>query len=441
MSTLTPEELKVLDINPRSIIWSGLLIIGLFFGGLAAWSVFLPFHGAVVAQGLVKVSQNKKVVQHLEGGIVDKILVREGDEVKAGQILMQLRDERVDASVSLAQGHLWAKIALAARLKAESQIQPKIEWPQEMLDAKAEPEVVDAMKKEGDVFVSRLRDMEGKISLYNAQIQQLHEQADGAQAELDAQQNIISSLQGEIVAKNALLEEKYIDKAQILELNRRLSTAEGRAGSLRQSIAEGKQRIEELKLRIVDLRNTYRENAISELSKVADEIFQLREQLRPMRDSKKRLDILSPVDGIVLNMQVHSENSAVIRAGEPLMDIVPKDAKLIIEAHISPTDIAKVFKGQPAEVMLPAFDRRTTPRFPAVVDYVSADQLAQQTPAGHMAYYVVHVAVDEAALAKSKAYLYPGMPAECYITTEERTILAYLLDPFFKVMDNALLEH
>lgn len=137
MSTLTPEELKVLDTNPRPIIWTGLLIIGLFFGGLIAWSIFLPFHGAVVAPGTVKVSQNKKTVQHLEGGIVDKILVREGDEVKAGQVLIRLRDERIDASVSLTQGHLWAKIALAARLRAESQLKAQVVWPQEMLDAGA----------------------------------------------------------------------------------------------------------------------------------------------------------------------------------------------------------------------------------------------------------------------------------------------------------------
>jgi len=440
MSTLTPEELKVLDTNPRPIIWTGLLIIALFFGGLIAWSVLLPFHGAVVAAGTVKVSQNKKTVQHLEGGIVDKILVREGDAVKAGQVLIRLRDERIDASVSLTQGHLWAKIALAARLRAESQLKPAIEWPKEMLAAEAEPEVRAARQKEEEVFVSRLRDMEGKISLHNSQIRQLREQADGAQAELTAQQDIIASLGGEITAKNALLQEKYIDKAQILELNRRLATAEGQAGSLRQSIAEGKQRIDELRLRIVDLRNTYRENAITELSKVSDEIFQLREQLRPIRDSKKRLDILSPVDGVVLNMQVHSEDSAVIRAGEPLMDIVPKDAKLIVEARISPTDITKVFKDQEAEVMLSAFDRRVMPRFPAVVDYVSADQLKQQTSAGDMPFYEVHLAVDEEALTKAGAYLYPGMPAECYITTTERTILSYLLDPFFKVMDNALLE-
>lgn len=439
MSALTPDEQKILETNPRSIIWTGVGVILFFFGGLLAWSAFLPFYGAVVAQGTVKVSQNKKVVQHLEGGIIDKILVREGDEVKAGQVLIRLRDERIEASVALNQGHLWAKIALAARLRAESQLATEVTWPEDLLNA-TEPEALLAREKEHEVFISRLRDMEGKISLYNSQIEQLRQQASGAQAQLTAQQDIISSLRAEIEAKEVLLKEQFIDKAQILELKRRLSTSEGQAGSLRQNIAEGRKRIEELRLRIVDLRNTYREQAISELSSVSDEIFQLREQLRPMRDSQKRLDITAPVDGIVLNLLVHSEDSAVIRPGEPIMDIVPQGAKLVIEGRIMPTEITKVGKGQKAEIILSAFDRRTMPRFSGVVDYVSADQLVQETSMGSMPFYVVHVLVNEDELREAGAYLYPGMPAECYITTEKRTILSYLLEPFLKVMDKALVD-
>jgi HlyD family type I secretion membrane fusion protein len=367
--------------------------------------------------------------------------VREGAEVKAGDVLIRLRDERVEASVSLTQGHLWAKLALAARLQAESALAEKIAWPKEMLDAADNPEVIDAKNKEEAVFESRLRDMNGKAILYSSQIEQLQSQIEGAQAELNAQQSILSSLEKEIAAKEVLLRDKYIDQAQILELQRRLSSSEGQVGSLRQSIAQGKTRIEELRLRIVDLRNSYREAAISELSRVTDEIFQLREQLRPMRDSQTRLDIVAPVDGIVLNLLVHSENSAVVRPGEPIMDIVPKDSRLVIEGHIPPNEITNVYKGQQAEVILSAFDRRITPRFPGVVDYVSADQLMQQTPVGNMPSYLVHIVVDEAAMKEAGAYLYPGMPAECYITTTKRTILFYLLEPVLKVIDKSLREN
>ncbi|MBM9521117.1 HlyD family type I secretion periplasmic adaptor subunit [Desulforhopalus vacuolatus] len=440
MSNLTPEEEKILDTNPRSIIIIGLVIIVLFFGGLFVWTAFLPFYGAVIAPGTVKVSENKKVVQHLEGGLVDKIFVREGDEVTRGQVLIRLKGAQVNAAVSLNRGQLLAKLALAARLRAESRIAESVIWPEELLAANDSDTARDVMNKEGKVFTSGRRDILGKTSLYNTQIEQLQKQIEGSQAQLTAEQEIIVTLKDEILDKEELLKEKYIDKNQVLELKRRLSTSQGKAGSLKNSIAEGKQHIEEFKLRIVDLRNTYRENAIDELSKVEDVIFQLREQLRPMLDTQKRLEILAPMTGIVINMQIHSERSAVIGSGDPLLEIVPRGARLIIEASLRPDDITRVHVGQHTEVTLSAFDRRSTPRFSGVVDYVSADQITQQTPGGAVPYYVVHVVVAPEELKQANAYLYPGMPAVCYITTRKRTILSYLLEPFVRMTDNALRE-
>jgi HlyD family type I secretion membrane fusion protein len=411
-----------------------------FFGGLLAWAAFLPFYGAVIAPGTVKVSENKKVVQHLEGGIVDKIFVREGDYVEKGDVLISLKGAQINAAVSLHRGRLLAKLALAARLEAESVMARKVVWPEELIQAEEQNTAQEAMDKEGRVFASRRADVLGKVSLYNAQIDQLKKQIQGAKAQLAAEKEIIVTLEDEIAAKADLLRDKYIDKSQVLELRRRLSTSKGRAGSLEHSIAESAQRIDEFKLRIVDLKNTYRENALAELSGVSDEIFQIREQLRPMYDAKNRLDIKAPISGTVINTTVHSERSAVIRPGEPLLEIVPEGARLLIEANLRPDEITKVHEGQHTDVTLSAFDRRSTPRLPGVVDYVSADQISRETPAGTMSYYVVHVVVDKEELEKAGAYLYPGMPAVCYITTERRTILSYLLEPFMNMADEALRE-
>jgi HlyD family type I secretion membrane fusion protein len=440
MSQLTPQEEKILSTNPRPIIITGLVLIIVFFGGLLAWAAFLPFYGAVIAPGTVKVSENKKVVQHLEGGIVDKIFVREGDYVEKGDVLISLKGAQINAAVSLHRGRLLAKLALAARLEAESVMAHKVVWPEELVRAKEQTTAQEAMDKEGRVFASRRADVLGKVSLYNAQIDQLKKQIQGAKAQLAAEKEIIVTLEDEIAAKADLLRDKYIDKSQVLELRRRLSTSKGRAGSLEHSIAESAQRIDEFKLRIVDLKNTYRENALAELSGVSDEIFQIREQLRPMYDAKKRLDIKAPISGTVINTTVHSESSSVIRPGEPLLEIVPEGARLLIEANLRPDEITKVHEGQHTDVTLSAFDRRSTPRLPGVVDYVSADQISRQTPAGTMSYYVVHVVVDKEELEKAGAYLYPGMPAVCYITTERRTILSYLLEPFMNMADEALRE-
>jgi HlyD family type I secretion membrane fusion protein len=440
MSQLTPQEEKILSTNPRPIIITGLVLIIVFFGGLLAWAAFLPFYGAVIAPGTVKVSENKKVVQHLEGGIVDKIFVREGDYVEKGDVLISLKGAQINAAVSLHRGRLLAELALAARLEAESVMAHKVVWPDELVRAKEQTTAQEAMDKEGRVFASRRADVLGKVSLYNAQIDQLKKQIQGAKAQLAAEKEIIVTLEDEIAAKADLLRDKYIDKSQVLELRRRLSTSKGRAGSLEHSIAESAQRIDEFKLRIVDLKNTYRENALAELSGVSDEIFQIREQLRPMYDAKKRLDIKAPISGTVINTTVHSESSSVIRPGEPLLEIVPEGARLLIEANLRPDEITKVHEGQHTDVTLTAFDRRSTPRLPGVVDYVSADQISRETPAGTMSYYVVHVVVDKQELEKAGAYLYPGMPAVCYITTERRTILSYLLEPFMNMADEALRE-
>jgi HlyD family type I secretion membrane fusion protein len=440
MSQLTPQEEKILSTNPRPIIITGLVIIIVFFGGLLAWAAFLPFYGAVIAPGTVKVSENKKVVQHLEGGIVDKIFVREGDQVEKGDVIIRLKGAQIDASVSMHRGQLLAKLGLAARLEAESFMADSVTWPKELMQAPEKKTAAEVMNKQGKVFASRRTDVLGKVSLYNAQIDQLKKQIQGARAQLAAEQEIIVMLQDEISAKADLLKEKYIDKSQVLELKRRFSGSKGKAGSLEHSIAESSQRIEEFKLRIVDLKNMYREDAIAELSRISDEIFQIREKLQPLYDAQQRLDIKAPISGEVLNLAVHSEDSTVIRPGEPLLEIVPKGAELIIEASVRPDEITKVHEGQHTDVTLSAFDRRTTPRLPGVVDYVSADQTSRDTSAGSMTYYVVHVVVDKNELEKAGLYLYPGMPAVCYITTKKRTILFYLLEPFMNMADKALRE-
>jgi HlyD family type I secretion membrane fusion protein len=430
----------MLNTNPRPYIISGIVIIVLFFGGILAWSAFLPFYGAVIAPGIVKVSGNKKIVQHLEGGIVDEVLVRDGDAVKKGQVLIKLKSEKIDANIDLLQGKLNFKLAELARLRAESVMARSINWPEELIARKDDPGVVSVIKEELEIFNSRRKDLLNKISLYESQIIQLGKQKKGIEAQLKAQENILLALKDELASKEDLFRDNYIDKPQILELKRKVAEVEGRKESLAQSIAQIEQKIEEFNLRILDIKNSYKENSISELRKVTDEIFSLREQLRPLLDAKKRLEIVAPITGVVLNLRVHSEDSRVIKPGEPLMEIVPENSEMIIEARIRPNEITRVYKNQKARVQLSAFDRRSTPPVPGTVIYVSADQITTSTSGGVQSFYVAHVKVDEAELKKVGAYLYPGMPAVCYLTTKKRTILGYLLEPLLKMADQALRE-
>jgi len=426
--------------NPRKCIIAGILIIVIFFGGLGAWAAFFPFSGAVIAPGIVKVSMERKTVQHLEGGIVDKIFVKEGDLVEKGQVLVSLKSTSVDASVSLLQGQLWNKIVESARFKAESQFADTIIWPDSLPNVETEPALAKILQEEEAVFRSKKKDLQGKSELYLSQIEQLKQKIIGAQEEMAAQEKIVRNIREELTAKEVLYTDRYIDKAQLLTLQRTLAEHEGQTGALRQVIAETGQKIEEMKLRIIDLRNTYQQTAISELSRVNDQVYELREKLKPNMDQKERLEIKAPLSGEVINLKIHSEDGGVIRPGEPLLEIVPENAKLVIESHVQTQDVTHIQKGQPAKVQLTAFNRRDIPPIEGMVTYVSADKLTQQTSSGEMPYYLVHVNVDEKSLKESGAYLSPGMPAVCYITTETRTILGYLLDPILQNFDRALRE-
>ncbi len=434
------QQTRKIKTNPNTLILAGVLIIVLFFGGIGVWSAFFPFQGAIIASGTVKVSNEKKTVQHLEGGIVNEILVQEGDRVENGQTLIRLKSSKVTASVSLLRGQLRAKKAEAARLKAESTMEKSTDWPEDLIEVKDRPEVAMILKKQQDIFVSRRKDLKGKISLHHSQIDQLKEQIDGIREEFLAQKDIIQALQEELSAKEELLQGEYIDKAAILELRRMLAERKGRKGRLKQNIAEVRQKVEELKLQIVDLRNSYREKAVSRLSEVSDLIFELREKLRPQVDAQQRLEIIAPIAGEVMNLRIHSEESGVIQAGQPILDIVPGKAKLIVEARVRLQDITNVKKGQHTKVQLSAFSRRSTPPIPGEVVYVSADQVTKDTGKGKASYYLAHIQVDREQLKETGAYLSPGMPAVCYITTEKRTILSYLLEPILGIVDQAMRE-
>lgn len=438
--TKEQKEAKGLVTNPKPLILAGIAVILVFFGGIAAWSAFLPFSGAVIGSGTVKVSKELQTVQHLEGGIVEDILVREGDEVEVGETLMRLKRPQVDAQVSMLRNQIRAQTAKAARLRAESRMADAIDWPPSLKDKRDDPEVADVMEMEREIFDSRRSTLTGRISLHRSQIEQLEEQVSGMKEELSAQKEIMATLEEEIDAKQDLFEEDHIDKTEILELKRRLAETRGRSGRLRQNIAESRKKKEELTLQIVNLQDTYREEAFAELGKVQETIFELNDKLIPQLDAQTRLTVKAPVAGEIINMHVHSKTTGVIQAGQEILDIVPKGAELIVEARVKPDDITSVMKGQPVRVQLTPFNRRTTPPVMGTVVHVSGDQITRETSRGEETFYETRIQIDEGELDKHGIYMSPGMPAVSYIETEERTILGYLLEPILEMMDRTLRE-
>lgn len=423
--------------NPRKIIRQGMLVIFFFFGILGAWAFFGHIQGAVIGVGRIKIENERKVVQHLEGGIVDEILVNEGQEVVQGEPLIILQSVQTDANKNMTRKELVSLEAQRLRAIAEKDGAPKLVWPEELKNLAKESQSMDLLANEEKIFKSRQQTLQTQLNLLDTQIAQIKAQNIGNEDQLNAEVRIIATLQDELGAKRKLHKDRYVDKTQILALERELASHQGARGRLRQQIAEAKQREAELNLRITETRGNFVEEATRNLADLDNRVIQARERLRPLLDAASRLQVKAPVGGRVVDLKVHSKG-AVIRAGETLMDIVPHDNPLIVETQVPINKITEVYIGQKALVQLDAFDTRMVPNMRAKVTYISADALKPDGGSYGEPYYLCHVEVDPEALREERLYLAPGMPATVFITTTERTIVYYMFEPYIKSWQRAL---
>lgn len=432
-------ELKVAYTDTRKIVQVGLLILVLFFGVGGIWIAVAEISGAVIASGEVKVDTERKTVQHLEGGIVRAILVANGSTVRAGQPLVELESSRVLAGVDQLRLQLAASSLEIARLEAEKEMAKAVRWP-DPFPGVTPGKFAELLESESKVFASRRTGLDNQVGLLRKQIQQLEEQAHSLGQRLSAQQEVVAALEQELAAKEPLLAERFIDMTAILSLKRMLAENRGQLAQFQGSRAEVRQKIAEYQLRVSALEAQYRQEAVAKLSESQQRQSDRQQQLQPLLDASQRLTVTAPIGGEVVAMNVHSVGG-VVSPGQPLLDIVPEDSRLIVECRIQVKDITQVRDGQEADVQLLAFKQSTTPKIKGKVVYVSADRLMQNTPAGGMTFYLVHVAVDRAELVKNKLYLTSGMPATVFIYTEARTVLDYLLEPLKARFDQALREY
>lgn len=422
--------------NPKRIIRQGMLIVVLFFGVMGAWSVFGTISGAVVAPGTIKVESERKTVQHLEGGIIDSILVREGDHVDAGAVLLTLRSIQVDATVDMLYKQLVGHMAAQARLQTEKNQGEELLYSDELKKLADANNASDMLESEHRNFTARRDALRGQISLLTSQIAQVDAQISGTDQQIRAENAIIGTLREELSAKRELYNERYLEKSQILELERQLATHQGRSGQLVQGKAEAQQRKTELKLRIDDTTNRFVEEATAQFSRTENEVAQTREKIRPMFDAKDRLQVVAPVTGKVVGLRMHSVGG-VIRAGEAILDIVPDSTPMIITAQVPVNRIADVHIGQEALVQMDAFDTRITPNIAGKVIYLSADRLEDQKQP-NVPYYEAHIELSPESLSQYNLYMLPGMPATVFITTKKRSVLYFLTEPLVKNWARAL---
>ncbi len=424
--------------SPGKIIASGLLVIFLFFVVGGCWVVLARIEGAVIANGELKVDSERKTVQHLEGGLIKEICIRDGDTVQAGETLITLDSSQIVSATEQIKLQIMAARLQDSYLEAEKTLGKSVNWPayDSSIPRDSYDELLLSSRK---VFSAGRESLVINENLLEKQIGQIRQQERGLLGRIQAEDKIVKTLQEELDAKQVLYEKQYIDKTEILHLERSIAEHQGSIAALNSTRAELGEKMAELGLRISTLKSDYRQNAITKQDELQKRLFNLQEQLIPLLDAKNRLQITAPVTGEVVALSVHSVGG-VISPGQPLLDIVPANSSLIVECNIQVTDITHVFKGQDADIQLLAFNQRTTPKIKGKVIYISADRILQQTPYGEQPSYVVHIELDRKELMDNKLEISPGMPASVFIRTEPRTVLDYMLEPILLNFDRALRE-
>jgi HlyD family type I secretion membrane fusion protein len=402
---------------------------------LVTWSTLAPLSGAVIASGRVKVELNRKTVQHQEGGIVRRILVRDGDLVRAGQPLIVIGDVRNDAELSLLQDQLGAERIRYARASAESTLAATFAPPADATDV---PSAREALARERALFDSRRRTLNEQVTSLGSQARDAQGQAEALSRQIESLDTSARLASEEQALNEKLVSQGFVQRARLLQLQRDAADYRSRTSEAQGELSLARQRGGEVQARIAQARNQYQQLAADEAKESAARIRELEERLRPSRDQAERQYVRAPVDGKVMGLHVAAVGD-VVAPREPLLDVVPTREKLVIEARIRPQDINHVREGSAAEVRLSAFDARTTPLLTGAVTFVSPDLVTSQT--NNDTWFTATVEVDATALAaRPDMQLQAGMPAELSVTTPARTLFQYLAKPFTAFTSHAMRE-
>lgn len=425
----------VAETSDRAPRRTGILIVFVVFGVFGLWSVLAPLDSAALAPGVVSVEGSRKTIQHLEGGIVRHIPVRDGDYVTAGQPLLELDGTRDRAELGIVRGQLYTARALADRLTAERDNKESIAFSDELFVE--DPRAVEAMNNERSIFAARLDERKGEVNVLELQIDQLQEQILGLNAQLDSKDSVTVLLEEEIRDLTELLSDGFVDKQRLRELQRTHASLVGEIADHRSAIASAKVRIGESRQEILQLNRRFITDVSDQIAEAQAQLFDLQQRRLALEDTVNRVVLRAPVSGIVFGMNTHTIGG-VVQPGKTLLEIVPDGEELIVEARVSPADIDRVKVGTTAEIRFSAFKNVYT--VGGTLVEVSADRLVDE--ATNEPYYSARVSIVESELEErlGKENLIPGMPAEVLIKTGERTLFQYLVTPASNMLARSLNE-
>jgi len=420
--------LKAPPVNlTRALTW-GWIVLFVGVGGFVAWAGFAPLDQGVTAPGQVVVTGNRKTVQHLSGGIVSKILVKDGDEVKAGQPVVLMDTTTSKAQLESARAQWIISRSVESRLIAERDNRASVSFPADLLAEAKDPEVQQSMTLQSRLFESRRASIRNEIAVLKETIAGFEAQIEGLQSTKASKEEQIKLLREEIRNQRELAADGYLPRNRVSEQERLLAAITGALSEDLTSIARSRASISEYKMRIISRESDYRQQIETQLTDAQKEVNTLSSRINALRFDLANTEVKAPVDGVVVALAVHTPGG-IVQGGAPMMDIVPKEEPLRIDANIPTQFIDKVRIDLPVDVLFPAFNQKFTPHIPAVVRTVSADTLVDQRTG--QPYYRAQVIVTPDGMKKLREHkIKAGMQAEVFIKTGERTAFNYLVKPF-----------
>jgi HlyD family secretion protein len=432
--TLSPALRGMLRRQTVAIVIAAVLLVA----GLGGWAMTTEFTGAVIAAGQLVVDSNVKKVQHPTGGVVGRLNVREGKEVKAGEIVISLDDTQIRANRDIVVKALNELSARQAREEAERDGLDKVTFPADLLARQSDPDVAKAVTGEQRQFEIRRTSREGQKAQLRERMLQLRQEISGYEAQITSKDKQIEWVGKELVGVYELWEKNLIPYTRVTSLEREKERLVGERGQLMAAIAQSKGKIAETELQILQVDQDMRTEVGKDLAEIRARTAEMIERKVAAEDQLKRVDIRAPIDGVVLQLTVHTVGG-VITAGEAIMLIVPQTDTLQVEAKIPPQEIDQIRIGQPAVLRFVAFSQRTTPELNGRVIRISADVSEDAKTAAR--FYTIRLDVSPEELARLGAVkLVPGMPVEALIQTSPRTVMSYLIKPLHDQLARAFRE-
>ncbi len=422
----SPLDRMLTSVRPYMI--AGAATVLALFGGIGGWAAMTDLSGAVLAPATVVVAGNLKKVQHPSGGVVGNIFVRNGDRVKAGDMLVRLDDTVTRASLQLVTKQIDELSGRLSRLKAERDEAVTVAFPAELLGRKNESDVTQILSGEQTLFESRVRSRTEQKKQLGLRIAGMQEEIAGNTSQAAAKSREIDLIGKEVASLAGLEAQKLVTSSKMMALHREAARLEGEKAQLQAAAGQSRGRIAEIEVQKLNIDSQAKSEIVKELRETQGKIVEMSERRTAAEDQLRRIDITSPADGLVHQMSVNTIGG-VVNTSEPLMLIVPEGDRLLVEAKIAPQDIDQARSHQLANIRFPAFNQRTTPNVDGKVIHIAAD-LTHEPQQPHLSYYIARIEISDDEMKKLTGLrLVPGMPAEVQIKTDERSALSYLIKP------------